>query len=192
MERRYPSVRDAPAGAGGRVRDVCDGPEPKRRARDFAPPAHRRRARAAASYASVVPVLLHELTHQLVRARQQLHDVCSQLNREYKESPKTGYPHTRSHAGSGLSGTGVRSAGTKPVAAALPCCTLVCRTLLGRTRPLQAPTWSSAPAPHFGLDEAAAEATEAMDISASLDGAGEAAKSATASVTTTSGDFCAI
>ena len=145
-------------------------------------------------YASVVPVLLHELTHNVWSEHDNnFKTLCSQLNREYKELAEPGSPHTRSDAGSGTAVGAAEERGHVLGGGSTSMLEARARTFGFRSH--QTSTGShmyAAPAPHFGLDEAAAEATEAMDISASDEGAGEAAKSATASVTTTSGDFCAI
>merc|ERR1719164_84251 len=50
-------------------------------------------------YASIVPVLLHELTHNVWSGHDNnFKKLCSQLNREYKELQEPGYPATRSDA----------------------------------------------------------------------------------------------
>jgi len=50
-------------------------------------------------YASLVPVLLHELTHNVWSGHgNDFKTLCSQLNREYKELQEPGYPATRSDA----------------------------------------------------------------------------------------------
>mmetsp|Transcript_76111 Transcript_76111/g.126853 ORF Transcript_76111/g.126853 Transcript_76111/m.126853 type:complete len:343 (+) Transcript_76111:111-1139(+) len=51
------------------------------------------------SYQSLVPVLLHELTHNVWSGHDNnFKTLCSQLNREYKELQEPGYPATRSDA----------------------------------------------------------------------------------------------
>jgi len=51
------------------------------------------------SYQSLVPVLLHELTHNVWSDHDnRFKALCSQLNREYKELQEPGYPATRSDA----------------------------------------------------------------------------------------------
>jgi len=50
-------------------------------------------------YQSLVPVLLHELTHNVWSGHDNnFKTLCSQLNREYKELHEPGYPATRSDA----------------------------------------------------------------------------------------------
>jgi len=50
-------------------------------------------------YASLVPVLLHELTHNVWSGHDNnFKTLCSQLTREYKELQEPGYPATRSDA----------------------------------------------------------------------------------------------
>ena len=149
-------------------------------------------------YARIRETLLHELTHNVWSEHDNnFKTLCSQLNREYKELAEPGYPHTRSDAGSGTAVGAAEERGHVLGGGSTSMLEARARTFGFRSHQLsyQTSTGShmyAAPAPHFGLDEAAAEATEAMDISASDEGAREAAKSATASVTTTSGDFCAI
>jgi len=51
-------------------------------------------------YHSVIPVLLHELTHNVWSEHDdRFKALCSQLTREYKELQEPGYPATRSDAG---------------------------------------------------------------------------------------------
>ena len=143
-------------------------------------------------YASVVPVLLHELTHNVWSE----HDnnfkaLNSQLNREYKELAEPGYPHTRSDAGRGAAAGAADERGHVLGGESAS-------MLEARARKFGfagASGFYAAPAPHFGLDHEAAaapDATEAMDISAGNEGEGESAAAAKASATDASGDFCAI
>lgn len=129
-------------------------------------------------YASVVPVLLHELTHNVWSEHDNnFKQLNSQLNREYKELCEPGYPATRSDASAGsgaaaedhgrvLGGSGASMAEARAKAFGFAVST-----------PLYA-----TPAPHFGLedDAAAADGVEAMDVSAGDDG-GEAASASAAS-----------
>ena len=56
-------------------------------------------------YHSVIPVLLHELTHNVWSEHDnRFKALCSQLEREYKELAEPGYPATRTDANASSSG----------------------------------------------------------------------------------------
>lgn len=146
-------------------------------------------------YASVVLVLLHELTHNVWSDHDNnFKTLNSQLNREYKELAEPGYPHTRSgHAARG--GAAEADRGHVLGGGAASMLEARARTFGFAGASGSCNGFYAAPAPHFGLDGDAADAAsaEAMDVSAGDEGEGEAAARATASATTTtSGDLCAV
>jgi len=108
-------------------------------------------------YQSVIPVLLHELTHNVWGDHDNnFKTLCSELTKEYKELQEPGYPATRSDA-SAASGSGQGSAGHVLGGGGAASMVEARAKAFGFYKPVAA-SGSAAAAP------TAAEASEAMDV----------------------------